>query len=186
MEKIPQQKKFNGLRVVLYGPESTGKTTLSRKLATHYKTSFVEEFARDYLQKKYDKSGEVCSFDDLIPIAMGQRELENKAVSTAIDLLFCDTDPLETLTYSEIYFNRAPQELVETVEKSYYDLYLLLDVDLPWIPDDLRDRPHDRKSIFSTFKSNLLIYNKNFEIISGMNEDRFKAAVTAIENYRQQ
>ncbi len=111
-----------------------GKTTLSRKLATHYKTAFVPEFARDYLQKKYDQSGEVCSFEDLVPIAIGQRDLENSAVPTATYLLFCDTDPLETLTYSEIYFNTAPQELVETVKNSRYDLYLLLDVIFPGFP----------------------------------------------------
>jgi NadR type nicotinamide-nucleotide adenylyltransferase len=184
MEKIPQQQEFKGLRIVLFGPESTGKTTLSRKLATHYNTTFTAEFARDYLQKKYDQSGEVCSFDDLVPITIGQRELENKAVHTATDYLFCDTDPLETYTYSHIYFDKAPQELIEVVTNSYYDLYLLMDVDLPWILDDLRDRPHDRKAIFETFKKNLIDHNREFVVISGLGEDRLHNAIRAIENHK--
>jgi NadR type nicotinamide-nucleotide adenylyltransferase len=184
MENIPHQRSFKGLRIVLYGPESTGKSTLSRLLAAHYQTTFVAEFARDFLQEKFDRTQEICSYDDLIPIAIGQRDLENQAIIRVNKILFCDTDPLETCTYSEIYFDKVPTELIHTVQESQYDLYLLMDVDLPWVHDDLRDRPNDRNSIFNTFKTNLERWNKNFTIISGTGDRRFKTAIRAIENYR--
>ncbi|WP_298952161.1 ATP-binding protein [uncultured Nonlabens sp.] len=182
MEKIPQQKAFDGLKIVLYGPESTGKSTLTKQLTQHYKTVHVEEFARDYLQDKYDKTQTICEYKDLIPIAIGQRISENEAIKEATDYLFCDTDVLETYVYSMAYFDKAPEELKTAVSKSDYDLYLLLDVDIPWVADDLRDKPEDRKGMFKRFEQGLQNFNKKYVIISGTGEDRFKNALAAIEN----
>lgn len=182
MEKIPQQTHFTGLKIVLYGPESTGKSTLAQQLAAHFKTVKVDEFARDYLQEKYDVYGKVCEYEDLMPIAIGQRVNENKAVTTAVNYLFCDTDVLETFIYSNIYFNKAPLELEEAVKKSNYDLYLLLYVDVTWVADDLRDRPDDRKELFNRFENGLQRFEKKYKVISGTGNERVKNAIDAIKN----
>ena len=79
MEKYLQQTKSNCIKVVLFGPESTGKSTLAKELASHFKTDFVEEYAREYLQKKYELDGSICKIDDMLSIAKGQMNLENKA-----------------------------------------------------------------------------------------------------------
>ena len=104
MERTLQQTNSNCIKVVLFGPESSGKSTLAKELADHYNSIYVEEYAREYLQKKYDLNQEICSYDDLIPIAKGQMRLENEASKKCNSILFCDTDLLTTKIYSEIYF----------------------------------------------------------------------------------
>ncbi|WP_213521002.1 ATP-binding protein [Nonlabens sp.] len=181
MEKIPQQRAFIGIKIVLYGPESTGKSTLACELTDHFKTIKVDEYARPYLQEKLDRTGKVCDYEDLVPIAVGQRKAENHALTTAKGYLFCDTDVLETYVYSLAYFDKAPAVLEKAVRKSDYDLYLLLDIDIPWVADGLRDRPKDRKEMFGRFEKGLLDFQKNYSIISGTGEERFKNALNAIK-----
>lgn len=183
MEKIQQQAGYSGKRIVLYGPESSGKSTLSRKLAQHYQTTHIEEFARNYLQEKFDKTAKACSYNDIITIAVGQRELENSAVLKAEDYLFCDTDLLETYVYALAYFHKVPQELIDAIEHSSYDLYLLLQVDVPWTPDDLRDRPEQREEMFELFLAALQKFKKPYKIIDGLGDKRLKNAVAAIEEF---
>ncbi len=182
MGKIPKQSNFSGLRIVLYGPESTGKSTLASQLAAHYQEPQVAEFARDYLQEKMNRSGEICAFEDILPIAIGQRKAENKAVNLADKLIFCDTDILETYVYSKIYFNQAPEELVRSLTTSSYDLYLLMDIDTEWTPDDLRDRPQDRQPIFEKFQQELVNFKQPYKIITELGHQRFLNAVAAIDD----
>jgi HTH-type transcriptional repressor of NAD biosynthesis genes len=182
MEKIPQQKAFNGFKIVLYGPESTGKSTLAQQLSTYFNTVKVDEFARDYLQYKFETTGNACEYQDLIPITIGQRIAENNAIEEANKFLFCDTDALETYVYSHAYFDKAPTELKEAVRKSDYDLYLLLDVDVAWTPDDLRDKPEDRDEMFKLFENGLLEFGKKYVVINGIGEQRFNNALNAIQN----
>ncbi len=180
MEKIPEQKPYHGRRIVLYGPESTGKSTLAQQLAGHYKTEQVSEFARDFLQDKFDVTGAICDYQDILPIAIGQRLAENRAVSKASDYLFCDTDILETYVYSLIYFKSVPAELSIALKQSRYHHYLLMDVDTPWTADDLRDKPNDRKELFYTFESALKKFDLPYTIISGLGDQRLHNAVTVI------
>ena len=109
MEGIPTQKLSAVKRIVLFGPESSGKTTLAKQIAEKYGVPWVPEYAREYLQNKWDNEGKVCQPDDLIPIAIGQIDLENKAIDQAeksdSPFIVCDTDLLETLVYSEVYYN---------------------------------------------------------------------------------
>ena len=92
------------MRIVLYGPESTGKTTLAKALAEYYQTTWVPEFARTYLQEKWNQKKEVCNLEDLIVIANGQVKLENKALWKAKDVVFFDFYILVTKSWSQIHF----------------------------------------------------------------------------------
>lgn len=186
MEEIAGQLNRTILRVVLFGPESTGKTTLSHQLAAHYEVPWVAEYAREFLQAKYDATKEVCTFEDLIPIAKGQMELENQAAirakNSAVPLIICDTDLLETQVYSEIYFNdRVDPILAEAARANQYDLYLLTYIDTPWEPDDLRDKPHEREALFERFKAKLEDNSLPFITLKGDKTVRFHQAIDAID-----
>lgn len=185
MEKsIPRQYRRAEhplIRVVLFGPESTGKTTLSRQLAEYYQAPWVPEFARDFLQDKWDRTGEICSKEDLIPIAIGQVQSENEAALKAENLLFCDTDVLETLAYSYWYFGADADPRLEAAARlGVYDLYLLTYIDTPWASDDLRDQPDTRPEMFSHFKDCLERFGRNFVILKGNPRQRFDTAVSYI------
>ena len=183
MEKTLKQIKANCLKIVLFGPESTGKTTLSRQLASHYNTNWVPEFARPYLQAKWDNENKVCNYDDLLPIAYGQMEIENSMASNANRILVCDTDLLETKVYSEVYFNgKCDKILNDYALKNHYDLYLLTYVDVPWEKDDLRDKPNEREFMFNKFHEALINANKPYIILKGDQDTRFNKAINHINN----
>ncbi|MFD1315271.1 AAA family ATPase [Namhaeicola litoreus] len=183
MEKRLTQKPANIVKVVLFGPESTGKTTLSELLAIHYNTVWAPEFARDYLQNKWNNERKTCEAEDLIPIAIGQMELENKLAKKADKVLICDTDLLETMVYSEEYYGGfVNPDLEEAALKNNYDLYLLTYIDTPWEADDLRDRPEQREEMFQAFEKALQKYNRPYVKLTGGIKKRLKEAVSAIDD----
>lgn len=185
MEKDLTQEAADCLKIVIFGPESTGKSTLASDLARHYKTCWVAEYMRPYLQKKLDSSGERISREDLLPIAEGQIREENIKASEANELLFCDTDLLELQVYSEYYYNGfCPKEIIDSVNSSSYDLYLLMDVDIPWVEDDLRDRPDERLTLFRTFERALEQRNLNYAVVSGSGDQRLRTAINLINKLR--
>lgn len=104
MEKDLKQVPSSCLKAVVYGPESTGKTTLAQQLAAHYQTMCTGEYAREFLQKKWDQKKEVCELSDLPHIVAGQLQWENQAVAYANRLLICDTNVLVTRVWSETHF----------------------------------------------------------------------------------
>lgn len=182
MSKKLKQKPINVVKVVLYGPESTGKTTLSNQLAHHYRTVWAPEYAREYLQNKWNNERKVCESDDLLPIAIGQMKIENDLAKKADRILICDTDLLVTKVYSEEYYSGfVNPELDKAAIKNEYDLYLLTYIDTPWEPDDLRDRPDQREQMFNAFKNALDKYNKPYVLIKGSKKERFEIATKAID-----
>ena len=184
-EKLGQQPS-NLIKVVLFGPESTGKTTLAAQLAEHYNTEWVAEYAREYLQDKWDKEQKTCEPKDLVPIAYGQMELENRLAQTANKVLVCDTDLLETKVYSEAYYTGTCDPILEKYAiKNSYDLYFLTYIDTPWVADDLRDKPDERERMFIYFKEALEKYNRNFIILKGDKATRFATAVEHIDKLLQ-
>ncbi len=182
MEKDLRQEDINIIKVVLFGPESTGKTTLSIQLAKHYNTVWVEEYARPYLQKVWNQERRTCETKDILPIAYGQIALENRLAKRADKILICDTDLLETKVYSEEYYGGFVDPLLEeaAVENSY-DLYFLTYIDTPWVEDDLRDRPDQRLEMFNAFKNALEKYNRPYVLLKGDKETRLQTAVEAID-----
>jgi HTH-type transcriptional repressor of NAD biosynthesis genes len=182
MEKKLRQDPINIVKVVLFGPESTGKTTLSKQLARYYNTVWAPEFARDYLQKKWNNERKTCEAEDLIEIAFGQMKLENKLAKKADKVLICDTDLLETKVYSEEYYGGFVDEnLDKAAKKNQYDLYLLTYIDTPWEEDDLRDRPGLRLEMFTAFENALIKHNRNYILLKGNKETRLKSATKAID-----
>lgn len=182
MEKNLTQRSANIVKVVLFGPESTGKTTLSRQLARHYNTVWVAEYAREYLQDKWNNTRKTCENLDLLPIAEGQMRLENELAKKADKVLICDTDLLETKVYSQEYYGGfVHPELDKAANENHYDLYLLTYIDTPWEADDLRDRPEQRLEMFNAFENALKSHNKNYILLKGDMDLRLKNAVTAID-----
>jgi NadR type nicotinamide-nucleotide adenylyltransferase len=182
MEEKLKQTPSNIVKVVLFGPESTGKTTLSEQLARHYNTVWVQEYAREYLQDKWNNERKTCEPHDLIPIAEGQIQLENKLTAKATNLLICDTDLLETKVYSEAYYLGNCDPLLEKYAlENKYDLYFLTYIDVPWEKDDLRDKPNERQEMFAYFKDTLERYNKPYVLLKGNKKTRLKEAVKHID-----
>lgn len=181
MEKTLKQQVGNCLKIVMFGPESTGKTTLAKQLAAHYKTEWVPEYMRSYLQEKWDNKKETISKDDLLPIAQGQIASENSATKRANEVLFCDTNLLELQVYCEYYYNGwCPTEIKEATGNMVYDLYFLTGIDIPWQKDDLRDRPLDRSTIFRSFENSLKARNLPFIVLKGTKEERLHQATAEI------
>lgn len=180
MEENFRQKPTDIIKIAMFGPESTGKTTLAKQLADHFETVWTPEFAREYLQQKWDSSQEICEPADLIPIAIGQIKLENELLHRANKYLFCDTNLLVTKVFSEMYYDFCDPILDKAASKHKYDLFFLTDVDVPWTKDDLRDKPSDRQATFATFKEALIAHQKPFIVISGNVEERFNKAVKII------
>ncbi len=183
MEEKFKQQPTDVVKIVLFGPESTGKTTLSEQLARHYNTVWVPEYAREYLQDKWNNERKTCEPDDLLPIAEGQMRLENDLAKKATNVLICDTDLLETKVYSEAYYLGYCDRILEKYAlENQYDLYLLTYIDIPWEKDDLRDKPNERERMFRYFKETLEKYNRKFVTLKGNKKTRLKTAVEHIDN----
>lgn len=183
MEKKYKQQPSNCIKIVLFGPESTGKTTLSGQLARHYNSVWVPEYAREYLQDKWNNERKTCEPDDLLPIAEGQMRLENKLSQKTDTVLICDTDLLETKVYSEAYYIGSCDPILEKhALENTYDLYFLTYIDTPWEADDLRDKPHEREQMFKAFEETLIKYNRPYVLLKGGMKSRFELAVKHIDN----
>lgn len=182
MEKNLRQQKTAIIKIALFGPESTGKTTLAKQLAAHYETEWVPEFARDYLQKRWEENQHICEADDMLPIAYGQMSLENEKLSSAKKYLFCDTNLMVTKVFSEIYYGFCDPLLNEEALEHEYDLFFLTDIDVPWEKDDIRDKPEGRETVFSVFKQTLIDNKKPFITLSGNKESRLVKAAIIIDN----
>ena len=181
MEKTLSQQPSDCIKVVLFGPESTGKTTLSKALANYFGTHWVAEYAREYLQNKWDLEQKTCEPSDLLPIAVGQMQLENTIAAKTNELLFCDTNLLETKVYSESYYDGYCDPIIDYYAKiNCYSLYFLCDIDVPWVADDLRDKPNERKKMFLTFERALQKQELPYVILSGSKSERLKNAVIHI------
>ncbi|CAN5724642.1 hypothetical protein BH24BAC1_BH24BAC1_02440 [soil metagenome] len=165
------------LRVAVTGPESTGKSTLSAQLAQHFHTVWVPEFARGYigsLNRPYTLS-------DLEEIARGQLKAVEEALPRANRVLFCDTELLVIKIWSEYAFGTCPAWIRKDLARQPYDLYLLLNVDLPWEPDPQREHPELREFFYGWFKAELQQYGFPVVEISGRKEARLQRAVEAVE-----
>jgi NadR type nicotinamide-nucleotide adenylyltransferase len=165
------------LRVVVTGSESTGKTTLARSLAEHYRAPWSPEFAREYLQRKVVPLTE----EDVEPIALGQREGEDRALEGADRLVFFDTDLVSTALYARHYYGACPPWVEASARARLADLYLLCHPDVPWTPDGLqRDRGHLRVEMHALFVEALESLGARVAPIQGPWPTRLPQALAAL------
>ena len=165
------------LKVAVTGPESTGKSTLARQLAAHYNTVWVPEYARHYIS---DLPGRY-TLSDVENIARGQLGNYRVALPQANKVLFADTDLLVIKIWMLHAFKTCPAWILEALEKQDFDLYLLMNVDLPWEPDPQREHPYLRQFFYDWYKHELQQYQFNFVEISGAEEKRFHNAIFHVD-----
>jgi len=164
-------------RVVVFGPESTGKTTLCRRLAEHFGTVWVPEFVRGYLDRK------LAPFEpaDIPLIARGQVAAEDELARQANGVLFCDTDVTMTVVYARLYYGDCPEWIERLAAARRYHLHLLTDVDVPWVPDQQRDMPHRREEVFDRCRAALEASGRRYVLVRGSWEERFRGAREAVQ-----
>lgn len=177
MEKDLEQRESNLIKIVLVGAESTGKTTLAKQLADHFGTVWVREYLREFSEEKLKNENKSVEKSDNFTIVKNQLTWENEAVEKANRFLFCDTNYVQTMIYSELYFGGVDDFFRECAENLKYDLYLLTDIDVPWEEDGVRDAPLERERHNDFFKKRLEEMNKPFIEISGSEEQRKQKAI---------
>ncbi len=165
------------LKIVITGPESSGKTTLANQLAMHFNTIPVPEFARHYIEglsKSYE-------YDDLEKIAKLQIEIENQHSLMSPPIIICDTDLITIKIWSAVKYDRCSEWIQETIKTRNYDHYFLCEPDLPWEFDEQREHPEGRDELFQLYKKELEDLGKSFSVINGIGEKRLEAAIKVIE-----
>ena len=171
-------RAYYAKRVSIFGPESTGKSTLARDLASALGTVAVPEFARTYLAHAPDRP---LSVEDFAVIGEGQAALEDTLAGDAQRFLVCDTDPLLTTVWSQTIVGEVPVRLREAAHARRYPLTLLCEVDLPWVEDPLRYLPIDRAGFFARCEAALRAADRRYVTIRGTGPARLEAALLAIE-----
>ncbi len=166
-------------KIVILGPESSGKTTLCEALASHYQTNHIPEFARSYLNEK----GGTYQYEDLEIIAKGQLRMEEEAIhkhqgSGNIQPIFFDTNLEVIKIWSQEVYGKCSSFILNELAVREYDFYLLCKPDLPWTYDPLRESPEEEKRWrhYHLFLDAVLESKRPFGIIEGINEDRTKMA----------
>ncbi len=178
-------------KIVIIGPESTGKSVLSQQLASHYETTWCPEFAREYLLT----NGTNYDYDDLLTIAKGQLALEDEYATTLENQsqtmlengehlpLFIDTDMYVMKVWCEFVFEKCHRFILDEIVRREYDLYLLCNIDLPWVKDELREYPdiESRKKLYRIYKDLMTNQQVPWVDISGDYEERLKKAIGAVD-----
>lgn len=186
--------KMDLIRIVVIGPESTGKSSLCGALAAHFDTVWCPEYAREYLTQH----GKDYTFEQLDEIARGQLGLEDRFSELAIrqwsekpepittkPMLFVDTDMYVMKVWCEFVFGKCHPWIHEEIKKRKYDLYLLCNTDLPWQKDHLREYPdlETRETLLGIYRNLLKHQSVPWEEVSGSGQDRIDAAIHAVEKH---
>ena len=167
-------------KIVIIGPESTGKSTLCADLAAHYNTVWCPEYARTYLEER----GNNYSFENLLEIAKGQQSLEEDTLlKAAPPFYFIDTNQYVIKVWCEVVFSDCHSWIIKQIAKTQYDYYLLCDVDLPWVADGLREYPDlaQRQRLLKMYKDILVNDGTPWALISGTASERLQRAVSVLD-----
>ena len=171
-------------KIVVIGPECTGKSTLCLQLAEHYQTLWCPEYAREYLETQ----GKDYTYEDLLTIAKGQIDGEENVLSTVNSqqsTVFIDTDMYVMKVWCEFAFGKCHSWILNQIATRKYDLYLLCNVDLPWIKDNLREYPdvETRNKLYHHYKDSMVNQSVAWIDISGSYEKRLQVAINAVDGF---
>lgn len=168
------------IKIAVVGPESTGKSTVAEQLARQLETVCVPEYAREYcrhLNREYTLQDEMNMF-------YGQRALERSLVPLAQNhILVCDTMFLTIKVWCDHLFGHTPDEVIDELRNIHYDLYLLMDIDLPWVDDPLRDFPQLREHFMGVWHTELKALSANYVVVSGLGNERYENAWKAVKSF---
>lgn len=168
-------KTLNNLKkIVITGPESSGKSWLTAQLGAHFKAPFALEYARIYLEKH----GADYTFDSLEKIIRGHLAYQKEYVDDASSLAFLDTDLINFKIWEEMVFGKTHGFLEEAIAKEQDHIYLLSYPDLPWEADPLRENPENRLEIFERHKLEIERLGRAYRIVKGEGEERLQKAIT--------
>ena len=167
-------------KIVLLGPESTGKTVLAEYLAKHFTTVYLPELARSYvenLKRPY-------TYEDVIKIANSQVEQEKRYLQKANNLLIYDTWMIITKVWMDVVYGESPKWITDYIRDTHIDLFLLCNTDIPWFPDKVRENGGEmREKLFHTYKQELQAFNKQYAIVEGTGELRKTNALALINQH---
>ncbi len=168
------------LKVVITGPESTGKTILAERLASHFNTLWIPEYARDYILNL----GRKYCFSDIETIAREQIRLEKNYLQTARNILFYDTHLIVTKVWFMVVYDRYPVWIDEAIKSSGIDLFLICDTDIPWVPDPVRENGGEmRQILMKMYKAEIESFGVPWRLVSGKGEQRITSAIEKVTNF---
>lgn len=167
-------------RIVVTGPESTGKTELAGLLADHFGGTVIPEYARDYIENL----NRPYNFNDVVAIAEEQIRLREMTISQPSNWFFFDTDLIITKVWFDEVFNKCPEWLIHKINEPFMDFYLLCSPDIPWKEDTVRENGGERRDyLFLKYKEELEKYDFSYSVVKGENESRFNHALSGIKEF---
>jgi HTH-type transcriptional regulator, transcriptional repressor of NAD biosynthesis genes len=177
----PPVKAYFAKRICIVGAESTGTTTLAKDLANHYKTAWVPEFGRLYYEGRVPTKGsEKWTTQEFEFIAQEQNKVEDQLASVCNEILICDTDSFATTLWHTRYVGHKSKEVEKFARGRKYDLYILTDIDIPFVQDGTRDGEYIRSWMHEQFLIELTRWKKKYIIASGSRDERLKKAIQAV------
>ena len=178
VQASPKDTRAVSKKVAVVGPECTGKTELCKYLSAYFKTSWVPEYARGFLNKlnrPYEPA-------DLVKIAHGQVRMEDEWMQDANLVLICDTNLIVVKVWSEEKYGMCDDEILKLMEGRHYDLLLLTNIDVPWENDPQREHPDKREHFLTIYRKETANSGIPTVEISGNREVRQQLATAAIKN----
>jgi NadR type nicotinamide-nucleotide adenylyltransferase len=178
----PCVRAYFARRVCVLGAESTGKTTLAKDLAKHYKTIWVPEYARLYCEGKFlGDTNVIWRSEEFMKIAKAQSALEDTLAEASNGLIICDTTAFATSVWHERYMNTRSPQVEAIAKKKKYDLYILTGDEIPFVQDGTRDGEHIRHDMHKRLIERLNEDGKNYIIVTGSKVERLRKAIQAID-----
>jgi len=177
MEKRTDTDPSSLIRIVITGPECTGKSTLAAGLAEHYHTAFIPEYARVYIESL----NRPYTYDDVVHIAEQQVSDETSYARKASGILFYDTYLIITKVWFSVVYHRIPAWIDEVLQRNELHLFLLCDTDIPWIPDHVRENGGAmRNRLFQMYRQEIEKYGFPYSVIRGDGNIRLQNAIDAV------